>query len=106
MIHIGYHFRDLQSYEETRPDYFLLEYLTDNNLISSEDYTHAIKYTERPHCDGLVPYGFETREMKESKDRDQQEPYDLEKERRQKRREDKRGKHNKMHKYSTIPETS
>jgi hypothetical protein len=100
MLHIGNHLQALDPYIKTRPDYFVLDYLREINLITPEDYNDAIGYTERPPCDGLVPYNFETTRMKLNKDRSRQEQHDLEKERRQIRKERGKGKaaHIKSHK--------
>jgi len=93
MIHIASHLQNLEPFETTRPDYFLLDYLLENTLISETDYSYATQYTERPKCDGLVPHGYETKKMRESRKRSQCEVHDLKKERRQIQREERSKRH-------------
>lgn len=57
MIHVAAHLFEGSSYSQSRPDFWVVEYLFKNNLMSVEDYRAAIEYTERPHCDGLLPLG-------------------------------------------------
>jgi hypothetical protein len=93
MMHIATsHLQELQPAEGMRPDYFLLDYLRKIEVLSIEDYNYAIKYTERPPVDGLVDYGFEPKEVKMKKERMAHAEHNLEKERRQMRREKGKGK--------------
>jgi len=78
--------------ESMRPDYFVIEYMWANGLLSIEDYTSAMRYTERPHCDGLVPFGHKTPEMSRKEEKSREQKYDLDKENRQMRRQRGKGK--------------
>ena len=89
MVHIASHYQNLESYEKTRPDYFLLDHLRKYKLLSEDDYNNATEYSERPEVDGLVKYGHETMDMKLKKERAARELHDLQKERRQIRKEKK-----------------
>lgn len=86
MVHIGGHLQDLRPAESLRPDYFVLDHMRANGLVSVEDYNHAMTYTERPHCNGLVPLGYRTREMKCKIENGLREFHDLQKEDRHRRR--------------------
>lgn len=92
LMHIASHYENLEQHGTSRPDYFLLDYLKDTKLLSIEDYKYAIQFSERPQVDGLVKYGHKTTEMKMKEERSGHEPHDLEKEKRQIRKERKKGK--------------
>ncbi|KUJ09341.1 uncharacterized protein LY89DRAFT_537489, partial [Mollisia scopiformis] len=68
-----------------RPDYWLIDHLWTNGLLSIEVYQHAIKYNERPPCTELVPLGYETKTMSYKRERSLQQLYDLAKESRQRK---------------------
>jgi hypothetical protein len=88
MLHIATsHLQELQSPRAMRPDYHLLDYLRKIEVLSLEDYNYAIEYTERPPVDGLVEYDFEPEEVRVKKERMARQEHNLEKERRQMRRE-------------------
>jgi len=65
MLHIEQHLQNLQPNELERPDFLTIDYMWQQNLISSEDYASVIKYTERPTYPGrLVPNDYQTEDMK------------------------------------------
>jgi hypothetical protein len=103
MIHIGGHLQDFKSTESARPDYFVLDHMRAHGLVSAEDYNHAMTYTERPHCDGLVTLGYRTREMKWKTENGQRRIHDLEKEDRLTRREKQKVKGKKTEAKSPKP---
>lgn len=41
-----------------RPDFFTIQYLYQKGVISREDYEWAVRGSERPVCDGLLPLGY------------------------------------------------
>jgi hypothetical protein len=86
MIHIGGHLQNFTSSELVRPDYFVLDHMRKHGIISAEDYKFSMKYTERPRCDGLVPYGYLTPDMRTKTESSKQEIDDLAKEYRYRRR--------------------
>jgi hypothetical protein len=86
MLHIGGHLQNFIRTESVRPDYFVLDHMRANGLVTAEDYNHAMNYTERPHCNGLVPLGYKTREMKQKTENGLRQIYDLEKEDRLRRK--------------------
>jgi len=96
-MHIASHYHNLEPYEKSRPDFFLLDHLRGTNLLSEEDYKDAIGFSERPEVDGLVDYRYKTIEMKLKKERSGHEPHDLEKERRQIRNKRRKGKGKQTH---------
>jgi hypothetical protein len=51
-------------------------------IITHEDYKSAIRNTERPYCDGLVPFGYETKDMRTKQERSLREVHDAHKEER------------------------
>lgn len=81
--HIANHFQDSR-FESARPDYLLMDYMYDQKLMSIKEYSHAMNYTERAFCDGLVPLGSKPRA---SEARKHHEYHDLRKELRQIRME-------------------
>lgn len=87
MLHILDHLENLQPGESMRPDFWVIEYMWEKQLISPKDYEDAKEYTERPHCDNLVSLDWETPDMVMRKERNSQESHDLRSERRQMRRE-------------------
>jgi len=92
MSHIYQHYVDGDAHDNSRPDFRLLSYLNEKGLISPENYQHAIKYTERPYCPGLVADDFETPEMKNKREKALQAPHDLQKEKRHIKKESSRDK--------------
>jgi hypothetical protein len=58
-----------------------------NNLLSPEDYKWAIKHTERKDCDGLVPVGHKTKEMRRKEEKSHEQKHNLDLERRKMKRE-------------------
>jgi hypothetical protein len=92
MLHIGSHFQARVPSNYPRPDFFLIEYMHANSLISLADYREAKEYTERPHCDGLVPRDFQTDDMKRKNEKELQVVYDLDKEERTRRKEIRRNR--------------
>jgi hypothetical protein len=90
MRHIADHYRRFEQYENSRPDFFVIEYMRKKHIISDEDYKWSTGHTERPDCDGLVEFGYKTEEAKRREARAQQEIHNLEKE----------DRHRKRHKYS------
>jgi hypothetical protein len=58
-----------EGYITPRPDFWLVDYLEENDLISADDAAFAKSYTERPYVAGLVPRNFETPEAKARKER-------------------------------------
>ena len=85
MNHIAGHFQDFDT--KWRPDHFVIKYMQAKGLMTPEDYTSAMAFTERPEVDGLVPIGFETPEKKIKNEKALRQHYDLEKEKRQMQKE-------------------
>jgi hypothetical protein len=104
MLHISSHFEARVPSNYPRPDFFVIEHMHANGLISLADYTEAREYTERPHCDGLVPRDFQTEDMKRKKEKELQGVHDLDKEERTRRKETRhkgpRGKGKEEHEPS------
>ncbi|KAE8454562.1 hypothetical protein EG329_000185 [Mollisiaceae sp. DMI_Dod_QoI] len=92
MYHISLHWETGLSIENMRPDYWLIDHLWTSGLLDAETYEHAIRHSERPKCTGLVPFGHETDEMIQKREKGLQECYDLVKEARQFRIQDRKGK--------------
>ena len=90
MEHIHGHFRDGVPPGSARPDFFVIDHMCENGLISRSDHKLAMEYTERPYCEGLKPLGWEPEEKKLQRERDLQQPYDIGKEERTRRREHSR----------------
>jgi hypothetical protein len=86
MIHIGSHFQNLEGERGLRPDFWVIQYMWSNGLLSEDDFAIAMGYSERPRCDGIVPYGQETPEMSIKKEKESWQPYNLDKEQRQRKR--------------------
>jgi hypothetical protein len=91
LLHIASHYENLERLEKSRPDYFLLDYLRETNLLNAEDYNYAIKFSERPRADGLVQPWFETQEMRLKKERIGRQEHDLQRERRRIRKKWRNG---------------
>ncbi|TVY92688.1 hypothetical protein LAWI1_G001135 [Lachnellula willkommii] len=93
MVHIGVHFRENRQtggeVNHGNPDFWTLEYMYTRHLISADDYTHATKYSQRPPCDNLHPLGYKTPEMLAREERNSYASYDLKKENRHRRKEDR-----------------
>ena len=110
MLHIGAHLQDLTPFSNARPDFWLIDYMHMRGLVSSEDYNFWTAYTERPHCDGLVPFGHETDQMKLKKAKGLQVCHDLEKELRLMKRRPRRGiseiVERTLHVYNNLLPTS
>lgn len=86
MRHIADHYRHLEPFERSRPDFLLMNHMRSKRIMSSEDHKWATRHSERPHCDGLVDRSYRTLEMKRKEERFIAEPHDLEKEDRHRRR--------------------
>ena len=86
MRHIADHFRRLERFEHTGPDFFLIEYMRMKRIISHEDYKWATGHTERRICDGLVDFGHKTSDMKRRDARSNEERHDMEKDDRYRQR--------------------
>ncbi|KIN08822.1 hypothetical protein OIDMADRAFT_108461, partial [Oidiodendron maius Zn] len=56
--------------DHARPDYFVLDHMLHNDLLSFGTYNALTEYTERPACGYLVPLGHETQEMRLKRERD------------------------------------
>lgn len=95
MRHIQGHLRDLVRPEFAKPDFLVINYLGENKLLSEPEYSHAVEYTERPFCKGLVPNNFMTPQMLMEKERSGREFVDLEKEKRQILRQGKQNRKSK-----------
>jgi hypothetical protein len=92
MLHIGAHMQNFTPHNQRRPDYFILEYMWANGLVSVEDYSDAMSYSERPHCSHLVPLGHETSDMILKKEGNLRQVHDLAKEKRLMMNAKRRGK--------------
>lgn len=90
MLHIREHFVGNAGEARLRPDFWVIKHMRINNLISSEDYDQAMQYTERPKCKSLVPRGYQTDEMKLKVERSLEKRHDLQKERREMRKDSHR----------------
>lgn len=86
MRHIANHYRRLEHFEHTKPDFFVIEYMRAKGIISSEDYKLATRHTERRYCDGLVDFGHKTSDMKRREARSLEERHDMQKDDRHRRR--------------------
>ncbi|KAH8767870.1 hypothetical protein BGZ57DRAFT_717198, partial [Hyaloscypha finlandica] len=82
MRHIADHYRQLSRRSDARPDFWTIEYMRMKRIITQEDYKSAIRHTERPYCDGLVPFGYETKGMRTKQERSLREVHDAHKEER------------------------
>lgn len=60
MLHIAAHYAEGISFDQTRPDYFVLEHLEKYGAMTQDDYQEAIRYSERPFVDGLVDLNVES----------------------------------------------
>lgn len=92
MLHIGSHLETFASSETIRPDYFVIEHMREHGLISGEDYDHALKGTERPHCAYLYSLDYEPQDMEMRRERALQQPHNMRSEDKQRRKEKKNGK--------------
>jgi hypothetical protein len=99
MLHIGGHLEALIPSEHIRPDFWVIEHMRDHRLISLEDYAHAIKWTERPHCGDTYSLDYETPEMIEKKKRELRVPDDMRGEERQRRKDKDRKTHEHSHSH-------
>jgi hypothetical protein len=87
MLHIGAHYASDMQYEQLRPDYFVIDYMWQNRLLSPTEYGLAMNYTERKYVDGLVAVGHKTKEMRRKEERSLEQRHNLDREKRQIRRE-------------------
>jgi len=87
MLHIGGHLQNFIPTGSVRPDFFVIDHMWANGLVSAKDYDYAMTYTERPHCNGLVPLGYKTREMKQKMENSMRQIYDLKNEDQLRRKE-------------------
>ena len=85
MLHISAHYAGGMQYEQLRPDYFVIDYMWQNSLLSHEDYELARKYTERKHCLGLS--GDKTEKMRRMEERSLEHRHNLDREKRQMKKE-------------------
>jgi hypothetical protein len=92
MLHIGAHYAGGMQYEQLRPDYFVIDYMWQNALLSRRDYEQAMNYTERKYVDGLVAVGHKTKEMRSKEGRSLEHRHNLDREKRQMKREKETGK--------------
>jgi len=86
MRHITNHYRGFEQFEHTRPDFFVIEYMREKRIISSEHWKRVTNYTERMVCDGLIDFGHKTSESRRKEGRALEERHDLEKDDRYRRR--------------------
>jgi len=87
MRHIADHYRRLERFEHSGPDFFVIEYMRQKRIIGVDDYKWAMRHTERHDCDSLVDFGHKIAEMRRKEGKSSEEPYDLEKEDRRMQRE-------------------
>lgn len=87
MLHIRTHLVNLEPPESMRPDFFVIQYMWDKRLITQKDYTDLMSYTERPGCSDTLPLGSKIPKMIMDEERSTRQPHDLERERRQQKRE-------------------
>ncbi|KAH8600762.1 hypothetical protein B0O99DRAFT_502638, partial [Bisporella sp. PMI_857] len=80
MMHIEGHYKNLEC--GIRPDFFVIEYMGRNNLISAEDLSFFMAYSERPSCGNLVPLSAQNNDMSLRKERKFWTSHDLREERR------------------------
>lgn len=80
MIHIGSHYQDNAVFNNSRPDYFVIEELYRGKLLSKDTFGYLMSYTERPPCDNLVEYGFKPPVVEEREQRQRAEPLRRQKE--------------------------
>jgi hypothetical protein len=92
MLHIGAHYAAGMQYEHLRPDYFVIDYMWQNDLLSRRDYEQAMNYTERKYVDGLVAAGHKTKEMRRKEERSLEHRHNLDREKRRIKREKGRSK--------------
>ncbi|PQE07730.1 nicotinamide N-methyltransferase protein [Rutstroemia sp. NJR-2017a BVV2] len=85
MIHCHAHIV-AEGYIPPRPDFWLIDYLRETNLISAQDADRAESHTERPRVAGLVPHDFKTEETKLRNERNQTCPNDIRKEERERKK--------------------
>ena len=93
MVHIGAHFGEYRQegveVNHGNPDFWTLEYMSTKHLITTGDYAHAIRYSQRPPCDNLYPLDYKTPEMQAREERNSHASYDLRKENRNRRKEER-----------------
>ncbi|TVY26634.1 hypothetical protein LHYA1_G004107 [Lachnellula hyalina] len=93
MVHIGAHFGEYRQegveVNHGKPDFWTLEYMSTKHLITAGDYAHAIRYSQRPPCDNLYPLDYKTPEMQAREERNSHASYDLRKENRNRRKEER-----------------
>ena len=87
MLHIGTHYAEQMQDISLRPDFHVLKYLRQNDLLARKEYENAVKYSERVPCDHLVPAGYRTPEMRRKENKSNEQRHDLGKERRTMRKE-------------------
>ncbi|KAF8856423.1 hypothetical protein BDZ45DRAFT_476350 [Acephala macrosclerotiorum] len=69
MYHVAEHFENGQTYEDLRPDFFVVEHMRENGLLSEEDFKFAMHITERPKCDGWLSGGFKVPKIRKKDQR-------------------------------------
>jgi len=104
MEHIGRHFYgrrridgDGGEVNHPRPDFWILEYLNSIGLISPQDYSYSIRFTERPPCENTYHRGWKPQEMLAKEERNSGTSHDLRKERHQMKKE--KGKGSRTHRH-------
>lgn len=90
MLHIKEHFAQRAGDARLRPDFWVIDHMRMNNLMTLEDYNQIMQYTERPKCTCLVPKGYQTDEMKRKVEKSLEQRHDLQKEKREMRKESQR----------------
>jgi hypothetical protein len=104
MIHCRDHL-EVEGYSKPRPDFWLIEYLGKNGLISAHDLVHATRYTERPHVDGLVSRNFitpEARARNERNERNEGSAVDLRKEDRERKKTSQKKDNIRLHERTPV----
>jgi len=56
MQHLAEHFESGKIDQDMRPDFFVIEYMRAEGLMSEEDFKVAMSYSERPNFETLVPF--------------------------------------------------
>jgi hypothetical protein len=92
MLHIHEHLESFTPADYMRPDFWVIEHMGKYGLISPEDFLHAVKGTERPYCEDLYPLDYEMPEDSRKKEKDLQQPLDLQRENRRLKQESRKGK--------------
>lgn len=104
LVHIGEHFWDRRSLDinvppahHIRPDYHLMDYMRQVNLIDEADYKYLTQHSERPQCGNTHPLGYVPTEVQARRAREDRRPHDQAREDRQRRKEKGRSTHHHTH---------